>query len=487
MEPLFLVVDVGSSGVKAFLVDAAGGIVTRAESPWERDRWLADSGWCSIIQAVRDAIGDRKLIQDSLRAVSVTSMREEFVLLDGSGSEVKAELNEESYRFGERIVEEHGELMYDLSGHWPVPNWIAGAVLPWMRAECSGFREARRFLMMADWVVYKLSGVACTEGSNACETSMYDVYRNDWAWELIDDLLLPRGIFPPVKRSGEALGTVTREASKDTGIPTDALVVTGGADTQCGLMGMGAQPGEAGAVGGTTTPVLTVTSNPVIDPRRRLWSNIHVEAGLWTLESNAGFTGRNMRWLRDLMGTGSYEYLNHEAGLVPPGSDGLLTFLGAHVFDSGPPYWKQDRLGDRNVPPTVMGKHDFSSGELARSIMESSCYAVKANLEQLEEASGARFSSLKFCGGNSKSALWTQMQSDVLGVPVVTPVISEGTAVGAAALAAVGSGVYSDIREAVEAMVRLKKPVAPDPGRSETYSRLYRDWMATRERLHGTL
>ena len=248
MEPLFLVVDVGSSGAKAFLVDAAGGIVTRAESPWERDRWLADSGWCSIIQAVRDAIGDRKLIQDSLRAVSVTSMREEFVLLDGSGSEVKAELNEESYRFGERIVEEHGELMYDLSGHWPVPNWIAGAVLPWMRAECSGFREARRFLMMADWVVYKLSGVACTEGSNACETSMYDVYRNDWAWELIDDLLLPRGIFPPVKRSGEALGTVTREASKDTGIPTDALVVTGGADTQCGLMGMGAQPGEAGLI-----------------------------------------------------------------------------------------------------------------------------------------------------------------------------------------------------------------------------------------------
>jgi len=340
MEPLFLVVDVGSSGAKAFLVDATGGIVTRAESPWERDRWSADSGWRSITQAVRDAICDKKPIRNSLRAVSVTSMREEFVLLDGSGSEVKAELNAESCRFGERIVEEHGKLMYDLSGHWPVPNWIAGAVLPWMQAECSGFKEARIFLMMADWVIYKLSGVACTEGSNACETSMYDIFRNDWAWELIDDLKLPRSIFPPVKRSGEALSTVTPEASKETGMPTDALVVTGGADTQCGLLGMDTQPGEAGAVGGTTTPVLTVTSNPLIDPKRRLWSNVHVEAGLWTLESNAGFTGRNLRWLRDLMGAGSYEHLNHEAGLVPPGSDGLLTFLGAHVFDSGPPYWK---------------------------------------------------------------------------------------------------------------------------------------------------
>jgi sugar (pentulose or hexulose) kinase len=226
----------------------------------------------------------------------------------------------------------------------------------------------------------------------------------------------------------------------------------------------------------------------VTDPLRRLWTNVHVEDGRWTLESNAGFTGRSIKWLKSFMASDEeYDALNRDAGLVTPGSNGLLTYLGAHVFDSGPPYWEHDRLGNRNVPPTITGKSGFSRGELARSIIESNCYAVRANLEQLTEVSGSKFTCLKFCGGNSMSALWVQTQADVLGVPVITPEVSEGTAVGAAALASVGSGFYKDMGQALNAMVRLMKPVSPDEERSTSYESLYRGWRAVRERLHETL
>ncbi|TRO49293.1 hypothetical protein E2P63_08860, partial [Candidatus Bathyarchaeota archaeon] len=361
MSPFFLVIDVGSGGAKAFLVDASGVIVSAGESPWDREGWSPGPGWGSIVEAVRSVINKGEHGAKDIEAVTVTSMREEFILLGSDGSDVKIELDEQSKAYGERVLEEHGERMYDLSGHWPVPNWIAGAVLPWMLRERHGLDDVHHFLMLADWVVYRLTGVACTEGSNACESALYDVRRNDWAWDLIDDLSLPISIFPDVKKSGEPVDTVSREASRETGIQPGTLVVAGGADTQCGLLGMGVKPGEAGAVGGTTTPVLTVTEVPMIDPLRRLWTNVHVEDGRWTLESNAGFTGRSMKWLNSFMASDEgHDALNHDAGLVPPGSNGLLTYLGAHVFDSGPPYWKHDRLGNRNVPPTITGKRGFS-------------------------------------------------------------------------------------------------------------------------------
>jgi xylulokinase len=168
---------------------------------------------------------------------------------------------------------------------------------------------------------------------------------------------------------------------------------------------------------------------------------------------------------------------------VSVGSDEVQAFLGPHVFDSGPPYWAKDKLGNLPMEPTVTGNHQFSVAVLARAIFEANSYGVKANLDQLQDISGLEFDYLRFCGGNSRSDLWMQIQADVLGVPVKIPFVHDASAIGTAILTSVGTGYYHDAREAVENMVKPGKVFQPRRDVSEKYRVLYKKWMATRERL----
>ncbi len=257
----------------------------------------------------------------------------------------------------------------------------------------------------------------------------------------------------------------------------------GGADTQCGLLGMGVKKGEVAAVGGTTTPVQMITDSPIFDKKRRTWTNNHLALNQWILESNSGYTGRAVRWAREEFGFEDYRQLNKEAGAVPIGSNGVNSYLGCHIFDASPKYWEMDKLGDLPVPQIITGKDKPSRAEVARSIIESNSYAIRGNLEQLKEISRASFNYIKFCGGNSKSDLWMQVQADVLGVPVRIPEVKDGTAIGTAVLAAFGSGFYRSIDEAISEMVRFRDPVLPDKKRQAEYSKHYDKWLETRRHI----
>ena len=479
----FLVIDAGSGSVKSFLISPDGVIIDRSERDWDRDNWRCDVAWLLILDSIRELLRRTSV---NLIGISSTSMREEFLILDESGNEINYSLSPESEKYGYKVLEEYGLQMYDSSGHWPVPNWMAGAILPWIKnSRPDLFGRISSMLMISDWVNYKLSGVAATEGSSACETSLFSIKDSIWDWAIIDPLELPRSIFPEVYKNGEQIGSVNHEISKLSGIPEGTPVIMGGADTQCGLLGMGTFKNEAAAVGGTTTPVQIVLDKLVIDSRRRTWSNNYLLDGHWILESNVGYTGRGIRWLRDEFGEGrmDYDWLNKLAENVPFGSDEIQAYLGPHLFDSGPPYWPKDKLGNMPIEPTITGQPQFSVAVLARAIFEANSYGVKANLDQLENISGLEFDYLRFCGGNSRSDLWMQIQADVLGLPVCVPMVHDASAIGAAILAATGTGYYSDVVESVENMVKSGRVFEPKKTESEQYQAHYNKWMKTREKL----
>ncbi len=489
-----MVLDCGSGGLKCFLMETAGRIVEQVGVEWDRDAWSTEVGWRAIKRGIRQTIISSGVDASQIIGVSTTSMREEFVLLDRHGREINYEVTPDIYPHGNELNKSLGETMYRKSGHWPVPGWIAAAKLAWLKDRRSNVIErTHRFLMISDWAGYVLGGVPYTEGSSACETSLFDVTKGNWSWEIIDELGLPGEIFPEVQESGASLSEVTSAAARDTTLKEGTPVIVGGADTQCGLLGCGAiEEGDIVAVGGTTTPVQMVTSKPVFDPRGRTWTNSHVVGGRWIIESNAGRTGLVYRWFRDsILGakpsTKAYEAMNSLAASSPPGSSGLNVFLGPRVFSCGPPYWDKDKLGDIPVPPTITGSSKFNRGDLARAIIEANCYAVRANLEQLSDITGIKVYRLGFCGGNSKSNLWNQIQAAVVNRPLVIPRERDATAVGAAILAAVGTKVHSDISHAVKSMVRYDEPLIPNEQLADTYGNLYHSWVETRRRLSGTL
>ncbi len=479
----FLVVDAGSGSVKSFLVSPQGELLERSERIWDRNMWNCDFAWLIIIESIKELTEN---FEDEVLGVSCTSMREEFILMDATGKELNYSLSGESDKFGKEVLDKFGEDLYQVSGHWPVPNWIAGAIIPWLKfSHPSLFQGISSVLMISDWVNYRLSGELATEASGACETGLFDIFRGDWSWDNIEKLGLPSHIFPKVLKNGEILGNIDEKVSKLTGLSRDIPVIVGGADTQCGLLGMGVKTGEYAAVGGTTTPVQLIIDSPLLDGKKRTWSNNHVVEDEWIIESNAGYTGRAVKWLRDeFCGENEgYTDLNNSAGKVVIGSGGLLTFLGPHLFDAGPPYWSMDKLSDLPVEPCIIGGHSFGVPVLLRAIFEANSYAVRCNIEQLETVSGIPLDVLYFCGGNSKSDLWMQIQADVLGKPVHVPRVNDSTAVGAAILASMGTGYYSKFDEAVKNMVVQGKVFEPGKESSIKYEKHYRRWIETRKKL----
>jgi autoinducer 2 (AI-2) kinase len=489
-----MAVDCGSGGVKCFLVDTRGKIVSQAGVEWDRDVWNTEIGWNAIKKAIRKTITASGIDPSLIIGISTTSMREEFVLLDKRGKEIPYKVTPDIYAHGDELNKTHGEKMYRYSGHWPVPGWIAAAKMAWLREKHPDVIEKTRlFLMISDWAGYLLGGVPYTEGSSACETSLFDVKKADWAWDLLEEMRLPAGIFPEVKENAAQVAQITSKAARGTLLKEGTPVVVGGADTQCGLIGCGAvKPGDVVVVGGTTTPVQMVTEKPVFDSAGRTWTNNHAVAGQWILESNAGRTGWVYRWFRDNIlcekpSRKVYETMNALAAGSPPGSNGVKVYLGPHVFNAGPPYWDGDRLGDVPVPPAIIGSSKFTRGDLARAILEANCYAVRANLEQLIEITGKKVSRVGFCGGNTKAAIWNEIQSAVLGLPILVPVERDATAVGAAICAAVGAGVYKDIPDAVKSMSHMEPPVKANTDLITQYDKLYSTWRETRSKLSGVL
>ena len=480
VEDGFLVIDAGSGSVKTFLVNPLGVITRQAEIDWNRETWTAKEGWPLIVNSIKSL----NIEASNIHGISVTSMREEFILIDEEDGVNQYNLSQESNAHGEKTLKKYGAIMYDSSGHWPVPNWIAGAVLPWLNEKHHAIiQKTKSILMLSDWVNYKLTGEAFTDATSACETALFDVRRNNWSWDIINELNLPSAIFPKVISNSSRIGEITEKIAKITDLPRGTPVYMGGADTQCGLLGMGVKKGEVAAVGGTTTPIQMITDSPIFDEKRKTWTNNYLIRNKWILESNAGYTGSAVRWARDEYGFEDYCQLNGEAGSIPIGSNGVFSYLGCHIFDAGPEYWAMDKLGDLPVPQILTGKNDPNRAEVTRSIIESNSYAVRGNLEQLKEISGADFEYIKFCGGNSKSDLWMQTQADILGIPVIIPEVRDGTAIGTAVLASFGSGYYASIEEAVSEMDRFRDHISSDKKRHVEYSKQYIKWLEPRRRI----
>jgi autoinducer 2 (AI-2) kinase len=424
-------------------------------------------------------------------AVSSTGMREGFVLLDDSGTEIFAVPNRDARAWAEskEVSQQYGQRMNDVSGHWPSPIMAPSRLLWLRRHKPRVLDRARTLLMINDWVLYRLCGEKASEPSNAAETCLYDIAEHRWDEDLIRATQLPIQLFPTIMRGGQVLGGVTADAAEVVGLAAGTPVVVGGADTQCGVLGSGAlEPGQTVAVAGTSTPLQMVFDRPLIDVQGRTWTGPHVVPGRWVLESNAGNTGSIVRWARDSFcqpeiataretDKDAYLLMEDLARQSPIGSAGVTSVIGCRVMNA-----RNGRagalsgfvLGDyRGLMAEGNSRHHF-----VRAIHESHAFAVRGNCGQLENISGRKIPRMTICGGCSVSAFWMQMVADTLGIPVDRPATHEASCIGTAICAGVGAGHYADLRQGVSALVTIRDRFEPSAGSRAAYEEAYQRWSA---------
>jgi len=266
----------------------------------------------------------------------------------------------------------------------------------------------------------------------------------------------------------EFTGHVTQEAASLTGLKVGTPVAAGGGDQAAQAVGVGAV--EAGIVGltvGTSGVIFATTPSALIEPEGRLHAFCHAAPGMWHFMGVMLSAAGSLQWYRDTLAPDvSFDDLVKEAGSAPAGCEGLL-FL---------PYLS----GERTPYPDPLARGSFigltlrhSRAHMTRAVLEGVAFGLKDSFTLIQNAGLGGITQVRASGGGTKGALWRQILASVLEAELVTVNTSEGAAFGAALLAGVGAGAWTDVPTACKATIRIAGQTLPDENQMKIYRKMY--------------
>ena len=491
-----LVVDAGSTRIRCLVFDSKGDVAVQRSCAWsyvERDEQSlytreldAEGVWESTARLIAECVGDGKVDARGIAAVTVTSQRQGVVFLDREGTVLYAGPNTDLRAIfeGAAIDDAMGERVFEVTGRLPSFLFTPAKLRWFMQHEPSIYDRIDRAATLADWLRWRLSGELVSEATLAAEAGMLDIRERRWCSGLFDELGVKAAGNIPIERAGAVAGSVRPEVADLTGVPAGVPVVVSPADTQCGLLGLGlSRAGQVGTIAGWSIPLLMATDAPMYDEGRRIWTGCHVENGLWSLESTCGDAGNSYRWLADTMWAGEagpFEAMNSAARNVPVGSDGVLAYLGAFRMD-------MSRVGMQAggfIFPVPMTYSGIGRGHVTRAALESIAFAVRSNLEQLENVGGVPATKVAVGGGMIASPSWVEMLPNVLGRPVEVASVPNVTAAGAYITATAALDGHESLLDLAETSA-VTRTLEPSPVDSVEYDDHYRRWMAMGKHLEA--
>lgn len=492
-----LALDAGTGSIRAVIFDTNGQQIAVGQAEWKHlslidvpgsMEFSLDINWQLTCHCIREALQKAAISAREIKAVACCSMREGIVLYDANGEPIWACANVDAR--ASREVSELKEIhdfqfeseVYHISG-----QTLALSAMPrllWLAHHRPDiYRKAATMTMISDWLAARLSGELAVDPSNAGTTGMLDLTTRDWRPSLLDMAGLRADMLSPVRETGTVLGHVTPMAAEESGLLPVTPVVMGGGDVQLGCLGLGVvRAGQTAVLGGTFWQ--QVVNLPAIktDPEMNIRINPHVIPGMVQAESISFFTGLTMRWFRDAfcaeekliaerLGVDTYALMEDMASRVPAGAHGIMPIFSdamhfKHWYHAAPSFI------NLSIDPEKCNK-----AALFRALEENAAIVSACNLELISNFSGVQFDSLVFAGGGSKGRLWSQILSDVTGLPVRVPVVKEATALGCAIAAGVGAGLFSSLAESGEQLVQWEREYQPNPAHRELYDEMKQKWL----------
>ena len=486
---MLLGIDLSTTGAKALLIDRGGSVVSSATTPlnlftphplWsEQDprEW-----WEATVNSIRQALA---AVSESVDAIGLTGQMHGLVLLDDEGQVLRPAILWNDQRCGAECDEIRArvsrEKLVQITGNDALTGFTAPKIL-WVEThEPEIHRRIRHILLPKDYIRYKLTGTLAMDKADGSGTMLFDLRRRNWSPEILKALNISPDWLPPTFEGHEVTGEVTTEAAEVTGLRSGTPVVAGGGDQAAQATGVGVvRPGTMAVTLGTSGVVFASTESPLIEPEGRLHAFCHAVEGRWHLMGVMLSAAGSLQWYRDKFAPDrSFAELVEDAAQVAAGSEGLifLPYLSGERTPHPDPLARAAWVG-------LTGRHGLP--HLTRSILEGVAFGFKDMFCLMRDVGLGSIDQIRVSGGGAKSSLWRQILADTLGAELVTVNTTEGAAYGAALLAGVGVGVWSNVDAACAETIAVGDRVSPNPETTKIYESMYEQYQKLYPALKST-
>lgn len=486
MEKYILAIDQGTTSTRTILFDRTGSPVRIAQKEhrqiFPQPGWVEHDPveiWQTTSQLMKDLLLKAGITFAQVEAIGITNQRETTILWDrATGLPVYNAIVWQDTRTDQicrELAAEHGQDRFRSVTGLPLATYFSGPKMKWLLENIPGLRErAAKGEILAGtidcWLLWNLTGgphggIHATDVTNASRTMLMDLKSLSWRKEILEELGIPREILPQIRTSSEVYGTA--EGAFD-GVPITGML----GDQQAALFGQNCfDPGDVKNTYGTGCFMLLTTGRKMVQSKHGLLTTVAFQLGRddanYALEGSIAVTGSLIQWLRDNL------------GMIKDNSE--VEELAAKVEDNGgiyfvpafsglfAPYWRSDARG------AIVGMTRYTNKyHIARAALEATAYQTREVLEAMLVDSNVHIRSLRVDGGMTKNDLLMQFQSDILGMPVVRPQITETTARGAAFAAGLAVGYWRGLGE-IRGNWKADKEWQPKMS-NEIRGNLYRGW-----------
>jgi glycerol kinase len=461
MSQYVAAIDQGTTSTRCMVFDHDGRVVSAEQR--EHQQYFPKAGWvehdplevwANTREVAAGALAKANLTSDDIAAVGITNQRESAVVWDRlSGKPVHNAIVWQDTRTARLCAElggSTGASRYQHRTGLPLATYFSGPKIRWILDQVDGARQRAHngqlcFGTIDTWLLWNMTGgpsggLHVTDATNASRTLLMDLDTLCWDEAIAEEMGVPVSMLPRIRSSSEVYGTV-REPAALAGVPIAGIL----GDQQAATFGQACLSiGEAKNTYGTGNFMLLNTGTEKVRSRNGLLTTVCYKIGpqdpVYALEGSIAVTGSLVQWLRDNLGMiSSAAEIEHLAATVEDNGGTYFVPAFSGLFA---PHWRSDARG------AIVGlTRHVNRGHLARAVLEATAFQSREVLDAMNADSGTTLTSLKVDGGMVGNELLMQFQADILGVPVIRPVISETSALGAAYAAGLAAGYWSGTEE----------------------------------------
>ena len=469
----YIGIDLGTSAVKLLLMKGNGKIVrvTSREYPlyfphpgWSQQNpedWYKQSmdGLCELLDGID---------KSQVAGISFGGQMHGLVVLDENDQVIRPAIlwnDGRTFRENDYLNQVIGkEKLSEYTANISFTGFTAPKILWIKNNEPENFARIKKIMLPKDYLAYRLTGVHCTDVSDASGMLLFDVKNRCWSEEMCEICGVHKEQLAKVYESYETVGTLLPEIAQNLGLPETVKVAAGAGDNAAAAVGTGTVGnGQCNISLGTSGTIFISSDQFAVDKNNALHAFAHADGHYHLMGCMLSAASCNKWWMDEIIGT--KDYGTEQAAITKLGEN--------HVYFL--PYLMGERSphNDPDARGTFIGMTmDTSRADMTQAVLEGVAFALRDSFE-IAKSLGIQINRTKICGGGAKSLLWKKIIANVLNVKVDVPETEEGPGYGAAILAAVACSEYASVEEAAQKLLKVVDTVEPDAELAAKYEKRY--------------